>query len=44
MYLAGFDELLRRELGIPVFVADNALKCVAEGTGILLEHLHHLHC
>lgn len=38
--LSGLDELLRRELMIPVFVADNALKCVAEGTGILLEHLH----
>ena len=34
------DELLRDELHIPVFVADNALRCVAEGTGILLENLH----
>ena len=38
--LHGLDELLRDELHIPVFVADNALRCVAEGTGILLEHLH----
>ena len=26
--------------GKTVFVADNALRCVAEGTGILLENLH----
>lgn len=38
--LSGLDELLRDELHIPVFVADNALRCVAEGTGILLENLH----
>lgn len=38
--LSGLDELLRRELNIPVFIADNALKCVAEGTGVLLEHIH----
>ena len=38
--LHGLDELLRDELHIPVFVADNALRCVAEGTGILLENLH----
>ena len=38
--LAGLDELLRNELHIPVYIAENALKCVAEGTGILLENLH----
>lgn len=38
--LHGIDELLRNELHIPVYVADNALRCVAEGTGILLENLH----
>ncbi len=38
--LHGIDELLRSELHIPVYVADNALRCVAEGTGILLENLH----
>ena len=38
--LDGIDELLRNELHIPVYVAENALKCVAEGTGILLENLH----
>lgn len=38
--LRGLDELLKNELHIPVYVADNALRCVAEGTGILLENLH----
>lgn len=38
--LNGLDELLRNELHIPVYVAENALTCVAEGTGILLENLH----
>lgn len=38
--LSGLDELLRNELHIPVYIAPNALTCVAEGTGILLEGLH----
>ena len=38
--LYGMDQLLMNELGIPVYVAENALKCVAEGTGIMLENLH----
>ena len=38
--LNGLDELLRNELHIPVYIAQNALTCVAEGTGILLEGLH----
>ncbi|MEF9961373.1 MAG: rod shape-determining protein [Erysipelotrichaceae bacterium] len=37
--LHGIDELLKNELHIPVYVAENALRCVAEGTGILLENL-----
>ncbi len=37
--LNGLDELLSEELLVPVFPADNALTCVAEGTGILLESL-----
>ncbi len=37
--LDGIDELLANELHIPVFPAENALTCVAEGTGILLENL-----
>lgn len=38
--LHDMDQLLMNELGIPVYVAENALKCVAEGTGIMLENLH----
>ncbi len=38
--LHGIDELLRNELHVPVYVAENALRCVAEGTGVLLENLH----
>lgn len=38
--LHGIDQLLMNELGVPVYVAENALKCVAEGTGIMLENLH----
>ncbi|NLY63165.1 MAG: rod shape-determining protein [Erysipelothrix sp.] len=38
--LKGIDELLAQELNVPVFIADNALTCVAEGTGIMLENLH----
>ena len=37
--LKNFDKLLASELNIPVFVAENALNCVAEGTGILLESI-----
>ena len=37
--LKNFDKLLATELNIPVFVAENALNCVAEGTGILLESI-----
>lgn len=37
--LEGFPQLLKEELKVPVFVADSPLTCVAEGTGILLDHL-----
>ncbi len=37
--LEGFPQLLKEELEVPVFVADSPLTCVAEGTGVLLEHL-----
>ena len=36
----GFDKLLSRELKVPVFIADDPLTCVVEGTGILLDNLH----
>lgn len=38
--LKGIDQLLINELSIPVYIAENPLKCVVEGTGILLENLH----
>lgn len=38
--LHAIDTLLFNELGIPVYVAENALRCVAEGTGIMLENIH----
>ena len=33
------DELLTQVTGIPCFVADNPLACVAMGTGMALENL-----
>lgn len=37
--LKGFNELLIRELRIPVYVADNPLNCVVEGCMKMLENL-----
>ncbi len=37
--LRNFPELIRRRLGVKAAVADQALFCVAKGTGIALEHL-----
>ncbi len=37
--LRNLDILIQREIGIPAHVADDALLCVARGTGIALEHL-----
>lgn len=37
--LAGLDQLLQKELKVPVQVAEHALSCVAKGTGIMLENL-----
>lgn len=37
--LKGIDQLLINELNIPVYVAENALSCVAEGTGVMLENI-----
>ncbi len=36
----GLVEKLRKELKVPVFISDNPLTNVAEGTGILLDHLY----
>ena len=38
--LQGIDQLLINELNVPVYVAENALSCVAEGTGVMLANLH----
>ena len=37
--LRNFPELIRRRLGVKATVADQALFCVAKGTGVALEHL-----
>ncbi|MFM2374847.1 MAG: rod shape-determining protein MreB, rod shape-determining protein MreB-related protein [Candidatus Parcubacteria bacterium] len=37
--LRNFNELVKRRTGVKSIVADNALFCVARGTGIALEHL-----
>ncbi|PZE19971.1 rod shape-determining protein [Paenibacillus xerothermodurans] len=38
--LRNLDKLLMRETGMPVIVAENALDCVAIGTGRALENIH----
>lgn len=35
----GLDQLLTEQLLVPVFIADNAMNCVVDGTGILLENI-----
>ncbi|MEL6802736.1 MAG: rod shape-determining protein, partial [Bacteroidota bacterium] len=37
--LRNFPELVRRRTGVRAVLADQALFCVAKGTGIALEHL-----
>lgn len=37
--LRNFNELIKRRTGVRAIVADNALFCVAKGTGMALEHL-----
>lgn len=37
--LRNFDELITQVTGVPCYVADNPLVCVAKGTGIALENL-----
>ncbi|MCC2631774.1 MAG: rod shape-determining protein MreB, rod shape-determining protein MreB-related protein, partial [Patescibacteria group bacterium] len=40
--LRGLDKLLHEVTGIPVFIAEDPLGCVARGTGSVLENLDHL--
>lgn len=35
----GLDELLQKELNVPVYIAESPLTCVATGTGKMLENL-----
>ena len=37
--LRNLDRLLSKETGMPVYVSDSALSCVALGTGIAVEHV-----
>ena len=37
--LRNFDQLLTKETGVPCHVAEEAILCVAKGTGIALENL-----
>ncbi|MDD3118542.1 MAG: rod shape-determining protein, partial [Victivallales bacterium] len=37
--LRGLDKLISEETGLPVFVADDPLKAVANGTGIMLQEI-----
>ena len=41
--LKGLDKLINKETGMPVYVADSPLDCVAEGTGKVLENIDKLH-
>lgn len=40
--LSGLDRLIAEETGMPVYVAEEALNCVANGTGIVLENIDKL--
>lgn len=40
--LTGLDQLLAKETGMPVYLADNPLDCVVFGTGKVLEELNNL--
>jgi rod shape-determining protein MreB len=37
--LHNLDLLLRKETGLPIMVADNALSCVAQGAGMALDEI-----
>ena len=37
--LRNIDQLVFRETGVPAYVAEDSMLCVAKGTGIALEHL-----
>lgn len=37
--LKGLDQLITKETGMPVYVAERPLDCVADGAGTVLENL-----
>jgi rod shape-determining protein MreB len=37
--LRNIDQLLSRTTGVPAYIADESLLCVAKGTGIALDNL-----
>lgn len=40
--LGGLDRFIAREIGIPVYLADDPITCVARGTGKVLEYIDRL--
>ena len=40
--LSGLDMLVSKHTGIPVKIADDAVSCVAKGTGLALENINSL--
>lgn len=41
--IRGLDKLINKETGMPVYVAETPLDCVADGTGKVLEDIEKLH-
>jgi len=39
--LKNIDILISQSTGVPCFIADNPLVCVAKGTGAVLENISH---
>ena len=37
--LKNIDKLISRKIGVPCFVADDPMLCVARGTGVVLDNL-----
>jgi len=37
--LRNIDQLVSQAIGVPVYIADDSLLCVAKGTGIALDNL-----
>ena len=37
--LKNFDKLMANQTGVPCYVAEEAIFCVAKGTGVVLENL-----